>query len=336
MDNFTNTSLNYTSPLSGPGFVIFNVVMLLGVELPVIAVNVAILVALVLEASTVKAIRLVLASILVSCILTALGLAMYHISGIILNISPVSDPPKLPCTITVFLVAFGGAARLVFMATFAVIVYIIVKYGKATKKHFTVSVLVAVVALWLLSFLGISPLLSQAVVHTGYLESLSCGPQPNSIYSYAFVGWYVVFFGMITLTVTVVFLIVTVCFIKHRTIPDDKVKTSMVKFGFFLLLGNGINLVGQIAPSLSATIIVPAQDVGQDVQHTAFAEVIYAAYTLMNAALIPTPILLLIYFEPIRKRLWSWLCCYVPKKRKNGRIRKSSGVGSTQMTSSGV
>ena len=85
MDNFTNTSLNYTSPLSGPGFVIFNVVMLLGVELPVIAVNVAILVALVLEASTVKAIRLVLASILVSCLLTALGLAMYHISGIILN-----------------------------------------------------------------------------------------------------------------------------------------------------------------------------------------------------------------------------------------------------------
>ena len=335
MDSFTNssTSLNYTSPLSGPGFVIFNVVMLLGVELPVIAVNVAILVALVLEASTVKAIRLVLGSILVSCLLTALGLAMYHIAGIILNLSPVSDPPELPCTITVFLVAFGGAARLVFMATFAVIVYIIVKYGKATKKHFTVSVLVAVVALWLLSFLGISPLLSQAVVRTRYLESLSCSPKPNSIYSYVFVGWYVVFFGVITLTVTVVFLIVTVCFIKHHTTPDVKVKMSMVKFGFFLLLGNGINLVGQFSTPLSATFVVPVQDVGQDVQHTAFAELIYAAYALMNAALIPTPILLLIYFEPIRKRLWRWLCCCAPKKRKNGRIHKSSGVGSTKMTS---
>ena len=50
-----------------------------------------------------------------------------------------------------------------------------------------------------------------------------------------------------TVTVTVVFLIVTVCFIKHRTTPDVKVKMSMVKFGFFLLLGNGINLVEQIA-----------------------------------------------------------------------------------------
>ena len=190
--------------------------------------------------------------------------------------------------------------------------------------------------MWLLSFLGISPLLSQAVVHTRYLESLSCSPQPNSISSYVFVGWYVVFFGVITLTVTVVFLIVTVCFIKHRTTPDDKVKISMVKFGFFLLLGNGINLVGQIPPPLITTFNVPVQDVGQEVQRTVSAELTYAAYTLLNAALIPTPILLLIYFEPIRKRLWSWLCCCAPKKRKNERIRKSSGVGSTMMTSSGV
>ena len=95
-----NTSMGkkllYVSPLSGPGFVVFNVVMLLAVVLLVIAANTVILVALVLESSTVKVVRLVLGGILVSCLLAALGLAMNHISGIILNLSPVNNPPRVP------------------------------------------------------------------------------------------------------------------------------------------------------------------------------------------------------------------------------------------------
>ena len=87
MDNLSNTSLNNTfpHPLDSPGFVVFNVVMLLGVVLPVIAVNTVIPVALVLESAIVKAIRLVLGSILVSCNLMALGLAMTTLQGFFLN-----------------------------------------------------------------------------------------------------------------------------------------------------------------------------------------------------------------------------------------------------------
>ena len=72
MDNLSNTSVNNTSshPLNSPGFVVFNVVMLLGVVFPVIDVNTGILVALVLESFIVNIIRLVLGSILVSYLLT--------------------------------------------------------------------------------------------------------------------------------------------------------------------------------------------------------------------------------------------------------------------------
>ena len=137
MDNLSNTSVNNTAPhpLNSPGFVVFNVVMLLGVVFPVFAVNAVILVALVLESFIVIIIRLVLGSILVSCLLLALGLAMYHIAGISLYASPVNNPPTAPCAITVFLMGFGGAARLVLMAMFAVVVYINVKYRETPKKH---------------------------------------------------------------------------------------------------------------------------------------------------------------------------------------------------------
>ena len=308
MDNISNFS-NFTSPypVNNPGFVVFNVFMLLGVVFPVIAVNTVFLVALVLEPFIVSIIRLVLGSILVSCLLSALGLAMYHIAGIILYLSPVNNPPTAPCTITLFLVAFGGAASLVFMATFAVVVFIIVKYGEVPKKCFVITSVIAVAVLWIILFLGTAPLFSNTIIYTRYLGSLSCGFIPIAASSYIFVGLYLFFFGLITLSVTITLLVITGCYIQTLTVQDIKLKKTTVKFGFFLLLGNGINLLGQIVPPI-IVLLWPARPG----EHP--AELTYTSYTFLNAALIPTPILVLIYFKPIRKRLWHWLCCMCVKE----------------------
>ena len=316
MDNLSNTSLNDTSPhpLDSPGFVVFNVVMLLGVVFPVIAVNTVILVALVLESAIVKAIRFVLGSILVSCILSALGLAMYHIAGIVLKLSPVSNPPTVLCTGTIFIITFGGAARSVFMATFAVIVYIIVRYGNATKKYFVIISFLIVAVLWILAVLGTSPSFSQAIVYTWYSGSLSCGITPSATYSYIHTGLYVFFFGFITLTVTITFLVITVRYIKCLTIQHIKLEKASIKFGFFLLIGNGFNLLGQMVPPIIVTLIQPHRT---SLGGSPLPSVVtYSSYTLLVVALIPTPIVVLVYFKPIRERLWHWLCCCVPKKRK--------------------
>ena len=324
MDNLSNTSLNYTSlhPLDSPGFVVFNVVMLLGVVLPVIAVNTVILVALALKSTIVKAIRLVLGNILVSCILSALGLAMYHIAGIVLKLSPVNNSPTAPCTVTMFLISFGGAARLMFMATFAVIVYIIVRYGQATKKHFVIVCFIVVAVLWILALLGMSPLFSQAILYTWYAGSLSCSVTSSSTYSYIYTVLYVFLFGIITLSVTITFLVITVCYKKCLTIQHIKLEKTTIKFGFFLLLGNGINLLAQMLPPIIATSIDP-QSTGPDGPPLHLVMTYsYSFITLQNAALIPTPIIALIYFKPIRERLWHWLCCCGPKKRKEEILNK--------------
>ena len=106
------------------GFIAYSVVMLLVVVFPVIAVNTAILVALALESSIVKVIRLVLASSLISGLLSALGLVMFHIAGIVLSpsVSLVNSnsPDPFPCTLTIFLLTLGGSARLVFVAAFSI------------------------------------------------------------------------------------------------------------------------------------------------------------------------------------------------------------------------
>ena len=105
----------------------------------------------------------------------------------------------------------------------------------------------------------------------------------------------------------IIFLVITACFIKYHSFTDINVKAATVKFGFFLLLGNGVNLLVQFTP-----IIIPLLGVfdKQKLDHH-----IYTAYKLLNSALIPTPILITIYFKPIQKRLWHWLCCWILKER---------------------
>ena len=302
--------------------------MLLGVVFPVFAVNTVILVALVLDPFIVNVIRMVLGSILVSCLLFALGLAMYHIAGIILYLSPVNNPPTAPCTITIFLIAFGGGARLVFMASFAVIVYINVKYGarETPKKHFVVASFITVIVLWLLAFLGNSPLLSQEIVSTWYAGYLSCGISPRTTSAYIYIGLYFVCFGLVTVSVTVSILVITVCYIKRLTVKYSNLEKITVKFGFFLLLGNGINLLGQIAPPLISASVTPQRARPWPDGPPSHAAVTYISYTLVNIALIPTPILILIFFNPIRKRLWQWLCYCVPKSRKAKYTRNTSNL----------
>ena len=327
MDNLSNFS-NFTSAhsLNNPGFVVFNVIMLLGVVFPVIAVNTVILVALVLEPFIVNVIRMVLGSILISCLLFALGLAMYHIAGIILYLSPVANPPTAPCTTTVFLLGFGGGARLAFMATFAVVVCLVVKYGETPKKHFVVASFIAVVVLWIIAFLGNSPLLSQEIISTFYAGYLSCGISPMATSTYVYIGLYLVCFGLATISVTVTILVITVCYIKRLTVKDVNLEKTTIKFGFCLLLGNGINLLGQIAPPLISASVTPQCAPPWPDGPPSHAAVTYISYTLLNLALIPTPILVLIFFKPIRDRLWQWLCCCVPKKRKPKHVHNSNNL----------
>ena len=332
-----NISLNYTCmdgcrcPCQLPdltGFVIFNAVMLLAVVLPVIAVNTAILVALALESSIMKVIRLVLASILISCLLSALGLAMFYVAGIVLSpsVSPVindiivdhdipPDPNSTACTLTLFLVLFGGTARLVFMTIFSIVIYNTVKYGNATKKRLVVAVLVAVVVLWRITFIGTSPLFSQRVVRAQYWGSVYCFVQPTADNSmYIFLGLYLALFGVAAPSVAVLFLLI-ICCNKCGFTSATPVERTMVKFGFFLLIGNGLSMIGLLVPAIVAStgnISVPDANAHPERLHT----LMYTAFIFLNAGLIPTPIMILIFFNSIWKRLLHWLCCCMAKKRK--------------------
>ena len=250
--------------------VALNLVLLLTVVLPVIAANATILVALALESSIVKVIRLILANILIASLINALALAMYQIAWIVIAYVAPNPIPTI-CTTTAFsaISIFAWAARSVFMATFSIVVYIITKHGNATKKQPMVAVLVAVIVQWVIIFLATSPVFS------------SCIPSYTALpFGSGYFTLYLVFFFLVVPLVAVIFLLI-VCCNKRGVTSNTAVDKTIFKFGFFLLVGSGLNIIGLFVPGL-----------------------------------IVTPILIPIFFKSIRKRLLRWLCCCMTKKRK--------------------
>ena len=122
--------------------------------------------------------------------------------------------------------------------------------------------------------------------------------------------------------VSVFFPIATVWFIRHNTISGDvTLVKAMMKFALFLVLGNIINFVGQIIPLLIAAF-TPAGKEWYSLEKALGS----MAVILILLSLVPTPLLILIYFRPIRQRIKRILCgtCmkkeYVSEKSKPGKM----------------
>ena len=116
-------------------------------------------------------------------------------------------------------------------------------------------------------------------------------------------------------TTSITFLIRTAFFIRKQIItnPDVLFRKTLVKLGFFLLFGNVINCIGQIVPPMVSVIVNERQPT------LAEAILAYSCFALLDLSLVPTPILLIIYFNPVRTHLKTCLCYCCGRQPKIGK-----------------
>lgn len=328
MESFTNITTHppFVSELAGPGYVVFSVVFLILVLLPTTAVNAVIVVFLLVDKTTAKFMRLVLANIPIACSIVSVGLAINLITGLHLNVSKATPPDNGLCRFITVIIAFGGTARLLFMTAFAATVFIIVRCQKWTKH--SPLVFAGVISLWILTLAGTAPLFSDEIVITFFSDNVSCGPAPVGLGSYLYICLYLLLFGICTFATTITLLILTVCYIRNNSITDGEMKKAMLKLGFFLLLGNFINILGQIVPPLIAAFLVAPENAESMNYGNGNASLIYFSYAMLNLSLIPPPILVLIYFKPIMVTIRKWIFC---GRHQQSRSRKSSHVISSHL-----
>ena len=98
----------------------------------------------------------------------------------------------------------------------------------------------------------------------------------------------------------------------------------MIKLSVFLILGNIINFVGQTTPLLFAAFAPAGKD-----WYTLEKAFNYVEGVFILLSLVPTPVLILIYFKPVRQRVQRILCGVCMKKTAMSEKSKTGKAAST-------
>ena len=325
-----NSLVNVTLGLpERPGFSYYSLVITVFFLIPLLVFNTLLIVAIAVEKSIVGTLRLVLVNIVTAGQVVIVGLiAIFSSSFVITGCwCPQFRPSDFACRLMYWVIASGGAARLMYMTTFAISTYVLVRFG-ARKMKIWVAI-VAVVGVWLAVLLPNAAIFSSDVVLINFHDNNTCAAHGTGYKAFIYAFGYTGVYGLLGFAVSVFCPIVTVWFIRHNTISGDlSLVKAMLKFSVFLVLGNVINFVGQTTPLLFAAFAPAGKD-----WYTLEKAFGYVEGVFVLLSLVPTPVLILIYFKPVRKRIKHTLCCSCLRLKKVARQRLRSTTDETGLTS---
>ena len=285
---------------------------------PAFIFNILLLVAIIVERSLPGTIRFILSNIIIASEVFIFGIAIITVHDTILS-GWMHLSPSLPlCHLSYVTLTSGAAARLMYMATFAITVYVLVRHGPA-KLHFRL-LFPAGLLLWFFAIFPNTALFSTDVLEVEFHDGSGCVPHGKNVTTPLYAFTYIVVYGLCSFTLGVIFPLLSISHIRRNTISGDtKVLKRMIKFAILLLLGNSMNFIGISTPILFAMFVPHG-----DKYHTLEKAFTYAEGIFLMLSLIPTPIILLIFFKPVRHRL-KRILCFLCKKGKRPSTSSSPG-----------
>ena len=327
--NTSNTTLGPMEEMvPRPMFSFFSTGITVFFLTPLLLVNILLIVAIAKEKSIVGTLRLVLLNIVTAGQVVIVGLMMFFIANVFISgcWCPELRPSDFACRLMLWVIASGGAARLMYMTTFAISVYVLVRYGVKKMKIWVA--VVAVVGVWVAVLLPNAAIFSPDVVLINFHDNVTCAAHGTGHKTFIYTFGYMSVYGLLGFAVSVFSPIATVWYIRHNTISGDiTLVKGMVKFAVFLVLGNVINFIGQTTPLLFAAFAPAGKD-----WYTLEKAFNYVEGIFILLSLVPTPVLILIYFRPVRQRMKRMLCGVCMKKEA---VSEMSKTGKTATSSAG-
>ena len=279
-------------------------------HIPVFIVNILLLVAIITEKTIPATVKLILGNIVASIEVVIIALFTLLMYDLILPLVFNPSPSIFLCKLLFALIASGAAGRLLFMATYAVTVYVFTRYAgtnlRVSKLRLWPSLL-AVAVIWVFATAPNMVLLSSAFFEITFTTNLVCVPHGMGATTLVYTITYIFVYGVCCFILSIVFPILTVRYLKATTISEDKKQTvkRMTRFAVFLLIGNSFNIAGASLPSILA-IFTP---VGEE-KNTLVTALIFLEQILLGLSLLTTPIVLLIVFKSVRER-FKKITCFV-------------------------
>ena len=265
----------------------------------VIVYNLLVIAVLIVDSDIVCSIRWILGNVLAASTMGALGAAFLHIFRVVdVLIADFGSYGVTVCGVSLSLLGLGNSGRVLMATFYAITVFVVVRWWNkpVLAPRNTMYFIIGVIFVWL----SVTPLVAPSLV-TG--ASVFCRMPTNDEPSYSGIYSVIPYFILSTLPIilTLPLLIVTVCFIRKRTITENSAgRKALLRFGFFLIIGQGINAIGQIVCPAVFLVLSTHRD------RSLAAMTLTAIFDL---SLIPTPILICIFFRPVQLKLRNWFCC---------------------------
>ena len=215
--------------------------------------------------------------------------------------TPLPPSPLAFCQFMSWLLSFGATGRCWSLAVFSIFVIVITIRGlKAVKR---VHVIASIIAVWILTFLLnvhiTIPYPQYGVYGVQYHGAVFCSPSnkgvSEGIRTATLVMWVVLSAGLPTV-ITITIPIITLCYIRRNTITEGaQYNKRIAKFALFLLTGNIVNIISRALPITLA--------------HTSLLVGGIISTICICVSGLPTLIIILVYFKPVRDKLkWTVTC----------------------------
>ena len=301
MDNNSNKSLISESP-----YVQFSVLPLFFLLLFVFTVNILLLMAIFMEKTMPGTVRLVLGNIVVSSEVVIIGGIIWVMGSVISSIME-SEPSEFVCRLFYVMISSGAAGRLLYMATYAVTVYVLARYVGTNLREVKLRfwpTLLAVVVIWVFASIPNMNIFSQEIWQvnftSSYITICTVHGRDSTVYIYPF--FYIIVYCVSSFILSIIFPLLTVQYIKKNTV--EEIKRSMKRmciFTVFLLVLNSINILSISFPMALLTF-VPVEDRNLVIHFTTIG------VFCVLVSLISTPIMYLVFFKTLRQRFKTIIC----------------------------
>ena len=276
--------------------------------LPIFTVNILLMVAIITEKTIPATVKLILVNIVASSQVVIIGCTILNMYGSILPQLVGATPHDFPCRLAYVLIDTGAAGRLLFMAMYAVTVYILARGAstnlRAIQLRFWPTVL-AILVIWLLASIPNTVLLSPSFLQITFPNNYVCITHLTGAATIIHSSFFIIVYGSFSFVPSIVFPILTARIVKKCCISENKeTLKGMATFSVFLLLGNSFNMIGITLPVFLA-IFTPLGEVNFTLVVAFFG----LGTVFLSLSLLVTPIIFLIFFKRVWEKFKRIICC---------------------------
>jgi hypothetical protein len=303
-----------TSVLSEPGFAAFSLSIIL-IELVGLILVVLSIASLCCNVAVPRLVATFLLNQLGACLVFHGFVGSVYLVSLVLTLGNSLHPPPLQfCQFLIWGVGFGGVGRMWSLTAFSVVIFVTVKHGKKVFRLW--HMVVGVTTVWVVAFVfNFHIILPFPVYAVQFVDNVVCFPSSSTLpraIRYPILAIWVLAGGIIPLTISITIPVVTLCYIKRHTIMEGAdYSRKIAKFALFLVIGNAVNLLGQAVLGLLGLY--------------AEAPGVVVAGIVTSLSLLPTPIVVIVFLKPVRKRMKRILyCTCVGHRRKSSDVRNMS------------